>query len=170
MIENISPPDDPALADQILETLDDVCKEFNLPFFLFGGTCLGFYRDETYVVDNDLDTCLVSTEQEYQAVWNRLAHLDGWTDACGLRKGPIQLDLHYTDKNREYYIIPHWNPYPYAFYQFETVLHHGRSYRIPSPAEEYLRWEFGENWRQPLTRKEWLEEVRLLRKRLLGDD
>lgn len=155
MTENISPSSAPDLADWALETVDDMCKQLGLPLFLFGGTCLGFYRDKTYVEDNDLDLAVVSTKEEYHNLWHRLATLPEWNDGSGLRKGPIQIDLHYTDRNLSYYVIPSWRPMAYTFQGFDTVSRHGRDYRLPHPVEKYLAWEFGKMWNVPTSREVW---------------
>lgn len=169
MIENADPHDRPDLADEVLETVDNVCKELGLTYFLFGGTCLGLYRDGTYVSDNDLDIALVGSKEWYHVLWTKLASLPGWTDAYGLRKGPIQLDLHYTDDELPYYVIPSWRPMPYIFQYFDIVSYHGRDYKVPGPVEEYLKWEFGPDWRKPVSREIWSMVDTILQTLLLED-
>lgn len=152
----IPPGDEPEHADEILDTLHKACTELGITYFVYGGTALGFYRDGGYIkLDNDLDIVVVSTEEEYHNLWHRLATLPEWNDGSGLRKGPIQLDLHYTDRNLPHYVIPSWRPMAYTFQGFDIVSHRGRDYRLPHPVEKYLVWEFGKAWNVPVSREVW---------------
>lgn len=166
---NISPSDNPALADSALETIYDLCKELGLVFFLYGGTALSLFRDGDYVKDNDIDITVVSSLEEYQNLWGRLAGLPGWSGSCGLRKGGIQLDLHYTDREAPYYIIPSWRPETYIFYEFDTISYRDRIYNVPAPIEDYLEWEFSGLWKMPMPRETWLMLEAWLERLLLGE-
>ena len=153
---NIAPSDNPGVANEVLEAVDDLCKELGFVFFLYGGTALGLVRDGAWVEDNDVDITVVTSRVECHALWSRLAALPGWSDAPGLRKGSIQLDLHYTDPTLSYYLIPSWRPRPYTFHKFDTISYRGRNYNVPGPVEKYLDWEFSGLWRTPLPREVWL--------------
>lgn len=169
---NTSPTEAPRLADEVLDTIDRVCGKLGLTYFLFGGTCLAFYRDGDYVEDNDLDIAVVSTEEEYKQLWATLAVLPGWSDAWGLRCGDIQVDLHYSDSDLPHYVIPSWRPEPYTFGALESIYHRAtrRGYNIPAPAEAYLDWEFLGSWREPMSREQWFQIDLWLQKFLLEED
>jgi len=167
---NDSPSENIELADEILETVDDMCKGLSYEFFLYDGTALGLYRDGTYVEDNDLDITVVCTEAEYQELWNKLAGLPNWNCGAGLRKDRIQVDLHYTDSTLPCYVVPHWRPKTYTFHEFDTVIYRDRSYNVPAPIEEYLEWEFGELWETPMSRDMWMAIDTQLQRLLLEKD
>lgn len=152
-MKNTSPFDKPDLADSILETCDDLCKELNLIFFLSFGTCLGFYRDGDYIEgDNDIDVVIVASHDEWVNLWNALCSQPGFDGHRGLRKGNIQLDLQRTEREPPY-ITP--SPRSYTFQDFDTVFHCGRGYKVPRPIEVYLEREYSESWRTPLPTEAW---------------
>jgi uncharacterized protein YbdZ (MbtH family) len=150
---DVVPVADPV--DLALEAVDEACRQRGLAYFLYGGSCLGFYRDGAYLTDDDIDVTLVCSEEEYHEVWRELAELPGWTDSCGLRTADVQVDLHYTPKQPPY-VVPHWRPNPFAFQDFDIVTYKGQSYRVPGPIEKYLKWEYTKAWRKPMSRAEWM--------------
>ena len=153
----LNPSDNPELADSMLETLDDLCKELGLAFFLAAGTCLGFYRDGDYIEgDTDIDVYIVASHGEWHDLWNALVG-SGFDGHRGLRKGNIQLDLMRVDKEPPYILNAFGkNRGRCTFQDFDTILHYGRSYKVPGPVEEYLECAYGgELWRTPMSYEAW---------------
>jgi hypothetical protein len=147
------PFDEPEFADSILETLDDLCRELGLVYFLCFGTCLGFYRDANYIEeDSDIDVVVVATQEEYDTLWSELVEC-GFDPQRGLRRDDIQLDLQRTEE-----VFPYITPSsrPYVFWDFDTVFHHGRSYRVPRPIERYLDCEYDGLWKIPILREAYI--------------
>jgi len=153
---NTSPNEDPAWADEMLDRVDALCRERDIAYFLYGGTCLGLYRNRDYLDDNDLDVVAVCSAEAYRELWAALAASPGWSDGSGLRKGPMQLDFHYTPNSLPY-VIPSWRPVPYTFMEFDIIYHRStdREYKIPAPVEDYLDWEFLGAWRTVMSRETW---------------
>lgn len=131
------------VADKILEEWDDICKELNIPHFLWLGTCLGFYRDGGYIEgDEDLDVGVLVDNQ-------------------GRKKLAEKLVKHGFTTEQEPYKNKHWHKNGifldiWSFFHdwteflesFDQVTYKGRIYNVPHPVEEYLEKEYG-NWGVP---------------------
>ena len=146
----IPPGDEPDDADDILDTLHNVCTQLDITYFLYGGTALGFYRDGAYIpLDNDLDIGIISTPEKFLAMKDRM-EAEGFT-VDGVNhywKHNILLDIRGgTD---------FWGPepviqrcvVPYTD-QFDAVSYKGRAYNIPHPIEEHFACHYGPNWKTP---------------------
>lgn len=155
-MSNINPSDEAELADSILETVDDLCRERGITFFLACGTCLGFYRDGDYIEeDADIDVFILASRSEQHDLWRELVS-SGFNGRQGLSKGGIQLDVHRVDKEPPYTLNAFGkNRGKCTFQNFDTISHYGRSYKVPSPVEEYLECAYGELWKTPMSEEEW---------------
>ena len=152
-MDDICPLDEPRLADEILEDLDDLCDKLRLKFFLYAGTCLGFYREGDYIAsDNDIDVAIIANETEYQGLINELIKL-GFEQSSiecyklhHLRRDGILLDLRRMDKRSPYVVPPGATTGGYSFREFDIITHYGRKYRVPGPVEKYLKSAYGTWW------------------------
>jgi len=165
---NISPSDDPGLADEVLRAVHNVCQKRGILWFIYAGTLLGLYRDGTWTEDNDVDVVLLCSEEDYQSIWSELAHLPDWTDSSGLRKGEIQLDLKHISPDPPY-TPPSWKPHPFSCTEFEVLEYEGMEILAPCPIEGYLEWAFTENWRIPMSREAWRPIVDWMQRRVYGE-
>jgi len=134
------PADHPELADFMLSALGHVCEEYGMPYFISGGTCLGLYRNGTYIPDDcDLDAAIVHT----QTRWNELPLL--------LYSWGLITDSHGEFENHHYWkddmLLDITWVKPTGFYAAREFIH---GYPVPSPVEEYLAWKYGDTWETPL--------------------
>lgn len=147
-MNDVCPYDAPEIADSILETVDDLCEEFDLTFFLFAGVCLGFYREGDYIErDNDIDIAIIANKTEYLSLIKRLLQLDFQESVfepyklLHLRRNNMLLDLRRVGKAFPY-VVP--SPRQYTFRKFDIITHCGRDYNVPGPIEKYLEHNYGE--------------------------
>jgi hypothetical protein len=135
------PAEVPHIADEALECFDDICRSLGITYFLTAGTCLGFYRDKGYIKgDNDIDMRVVCGDVAFDRLVDALQQ-EGFVPALQpgyermhFRKDGILLDIKRADGTE---------------FEFDTVTHHGRTYRMPHPVEEYLECVYGEDWDIP---------------------
>lgn len=132
-------------ADKILEEFDDIAKSLNIRHFLFFGTCLGMVRDKGYIKgDNDIDVGVLCSKEDFSRLEKRLLE-NGFIEAeefpCNqhFRKNNIQIDIWYRLGSEDKEFLK----------SFDKVTYNGRTYNIPHPVEDYLKYRYG-NWRVPL--------------------
>jgi len=162
------PADYPKLADHALELFDDACKfvgqqygKHSVPYYLHGGTCLGFYRNGGYIkTDTDIDVGIILDDRErlwrlWIELWNKgfrsngIASADAWS-----RHFFFQGIFLNTILSGE--ISPPYTIYGgYRCESFGKSRHNGRDYRVPSPVEDYLAYTYGKDWRIPMTFDWW---------------
>lgn len=139
-----NPYDAKDVADSLLEDCDDVCRSLNIPHFLFGGTCLGFYRDKGYIeFDTDIDVGVLCTPEELEELLQALTKKGirrGGRLTCNinLKRDGLMLDVCFK-----------FGPLHQAYLnKFDTVTYEGRTYDVPSPIKDYLGFTYF-NWRTP---------------------
>lgn len=129
-------------ADAMLLSLANVCTRLSVPYFLKAGTCLGLYRDGTYIPDDsDLDVVIASTrfQEIISALHQEGIVVEGWGhwENRHFWKGNMLLDITWVE--------------PEGFYADHDILRYNDyDYHIPHPIEEYLEWKYGDTWRTPL--------------------
>lgn len=129
-------------ADKILKEWDEICKDLNIPHFLYLGTCLGFYRDGGYIKnDEDIDVGILGGEKNVEKLAEKLIQ-HGFTTEDEYKnkhwyKNGIMLD-----------IWSYFAEFQDFLESFDEVRYKGRVYNIPHPVEEYLEKEYG-NWKIP---------------------
>ena len=153
-------------AAEMLEALD-------IPFFLMQGTALGAYRDHGFTpTEQDIDLgCLqehFSPKAErllvlfselgcrleaYASPFSRVRTIVIWWDGV---KIDLVSWLRWKDKRFACTPVHPSVVDPYAIVHeremletYEVVDVFGRSFMVPSPIEDYLRLEYGDEWRTP---------------------
>ena len=137
----MNPCDDPEHADEVLETLDQICEDLEIVYFLTAGTALGFYRDEDYITnDNDIDVKVICNETRFKFLMEALeehgfvAAKEPGYETMHFRKHDILLDIKQADGSE---------------FHFDAVKLGDRVYRLPYPVEEYLTCLYGADWPVP---------------------
>lgn len=133
-------------ADKILADFDDACKSLKITYFVFGGTCLGFYRDKGYIkneTDHDIDVGVLCNRKVFDRLIKQMA-----TKNFTYR----QVTRAHSHFYRHNIVLDVWywfHPVLRGFIKsFDTIHHNGRAYNVPHPVEDYLKAWFG-NWRVP---------------------
>lgn len=140
-------------ADKILADWNDICTELDVEHFLVKGTCLGMVREKGYIKgDWDIDVYVKIKEEDFpKVIVPKLVesgfmthglryHFDN-TLGSGLHfaRDCILLDVHFVLPLDEEFLK-----------SFDKIVYEGNNYRLPHPAEAYLRHTYGANWRIPL--------------------
>lgn len=124
-------------ADKILEEYENICKELNIVCFLLFGTCLGLFRDKNYIKgDNDIDVGAVCSKNDFEKLADRLVKNGFIQESKGSQhfyKYDILLDI--------------WRVSPKKPLLLETITYNGRTYKVPSPIEEYLEKTYYGDWK-----------------------
>ncbi len=156
------------LGKQILDTL-------GLPFWLSFGTSLGAYRDGTFCEGDEWDIDFSMHIDQYQ-------HIEKIKDAF-IRNGfTIRFDHQHPlgiapeiSFNRDgghvdiFFMTPLDGKMAWVFYttppqvriiddffkEFDKIVFFGMEFNIPHPIEEYLKANYGPNWRIPIPTKNW---------------
>jgi len=147
----LSPRDNKAVADKVLEDWDDVCNELGITHFLVYGTCLGLYRDQSYIEgDHDMDVGIDCNDADRAVLIGRLREL-GFTIDPPVYGEHVHRDDVYLD------ISPTWCMKESAafFKSFDEIVYNGRPYNAPHPIEAYLEAFYGEEWRTPQDWRTW---------------
>jgi len=163
-IERTIPAMDIGDAEKFLLEAKQIFDDHNVVFFLRQGTCLGAYRDNALIPwDDDLDLGSIIdmhgfTDAQVDPVVEAFR-----TDGCYV---DVKRDGLYTDvRIMKYKIRIDWQcyrvvkgtiahypgvPFPISlFEQFEEAQLLGTTFRVPSPAEQYLTYKYGPDWRTP---------------------
>lgn len=151
------------IANENLKLLKEVCDRNNLTFLLFFGTLLGAVREHDFIThDEDID--IVMLKSEMPAFLSMLFELrqEGFELARYERRGFLSII-----RKGEYIDI-----YFYAPYKKDPELMHccmdiceknfieeiapmeflGNTYMAPVDYEEYLAYQYGDDWRTPSQR------------------
>ena len=147
--------DNIALADDILESWDSCCKKINIPHLLIYGVCLGFHRDGGYIpTDNDIDVRVLCDQERWDQLVGLLATKgiiqDGNPAGYAFTKKGMSFNMERSEvvgmiihgDGKEWPVMPLYN-------EFDIFEHHGRSYNMPHPVEEYLETRYGKDWKTP---------------------
>lgn len=139
----ICPAAHPLWADAILETVHNTCLQYNVPYFLAYGTCLGLYRNDRYIpTDNDLDFSMIWSQENLGNLSDAIQRFGFEPDIGNQWEGEhfwkhgMLADFHWVHE-KSYYA------------KHEYLWHANVRYHIPNPIEEYLEWLYGPTWRTP---------------------
>jgi len=153
-MSDINPYSAAHLADKMLEEFDDICRELDIPYCLVFGTCLGFYRDDSYISsDNDIDVKAIYINHDSSPLQQALI-VHGFSPSGAphfedkhYRKHGILLEVTELRRDGPVYIIDAYIPSvdDFRFTSFDHVTHGGRTYKVPHPIESYLVWQYGED-------------------------
>ena len=140
----ILPCNNPELADHILSCLAQICTEHDILYFISCGTCLGFYRDNDYIPDdNDLDASIIFSHEHFNILpallypYGIVADSHGKFEGRHFWKDDMLLDITWVK--------------PEGFYKsHDEIGRNGIIYPAPHPIEEYLAWKYGSTWQVPM--------------------
>ena len=158
------PPMNVADGEKLLREVQDVLDSHGVVFFLRQGTCLGAVRDGALIPwDDDLDIGSIVdmhgfTESLIEPVAESLRSIgcyvevrhDALYTAVKIMKYRIKVDWHCHRVVKG--TIAHYPGVPFPvglFEQLRDVPFLGRSFRVPDPPEEYLRYKYGPDWQTP---------------------
>jgi hypothetical protein len=159
-----------------LLTAKSVLDEANIDFWLSSGTLLGAYRENDYIKgdhDIELDTYEETLLTNYDMLYGRFISL-GFIVRGHKRTNGAKINL-YRDKGkisiRGLFLDPDYEQnkfrltrcyrYPRKFFEApETIEFKGATFRVPSPIEDYIVYVYGENWRTPISHKQYMEDSR----------
>lgn len=131
-------------ADNLLEDWHDICTSLNIPHFLLFGTCLGFHREQGYIKDdNDLDVGVLCDSQRLGMLvvalrGKGIVDSGRLVDNINFMRYGVMLDVWHK-------IGPLHHKY---LEKFDTIIHEGVEYNMPSPVEDYLEFVY-DDWRTP---------------------
>jgi len=152
-----------------LSVILDVC---GIPFYLLHGTALGAYRDNGFVpAEKDIDLgilyedlhekvpMLLSALRKNKFNYETFVKPFNHPRIIVVSKRNVHADLVSLFRWKDYR-VDHTpistNFEPFCFVHkarlvenYQDVKMFGRTFRIPSPIEEYLQDEYGPNWRTP---------------------
>lgn len=126
-------------ANKILEECDDICNNLNIVHFLWYGTCLGLVRDKTWIMtDRDIDVGIICSKEKYLELITQLKKKEYKKYEEGYLKNQLELDIYYKrfPKKSEKFLCT-----------FEEITYNKRTYKVPSPVNEYLECIYGETWK-----------------------
>jgi len=148
----------------VKEVLDGV----GLKFWLTNGTALAAYRDKDWIPwddDVDLDVMMEEYLSKHDKIRDalkekgfvtrskkignpRLAKMAFFRGGEKTAIRPLYIDPSF--KNNEFRLRQEYK-YPKKFYEIPgTIEFKGATFNIPSPAEEFLEFCYGKDWRTPL--------------------
>lgn len=145
-----------AAADEVLEEFDDVCKSLGIEYYLVLGTCLSFYRNKGYFAhEHDLDVMPNCSDDKFAQLIEALKQR-----GFAFRGTPAERAW-YGHSFKKGIVLDTWregdagNPFTrkkvrFFCRSFDTLVHHGRTYKVPGPVEDYLEFRYGKTWRIPL--------------------
>jgi len=144
-------------ADRILEEWDRICNELKIKHFLFGGTCLGIFRDGSYIKgDNDLDVGILCSNDDFTKFTNEMIK-------CGYASTHhYRIHHHFLKNNILLDVYNKFDGFVVFLESLDKVIYHGRAYGIPSPIFDYLEKHFGKDWRIPIDYETYIRTKREL--------
>ena len=161
---SVAPPINIATAEQLLLEVKQTLDQFEIPFFLRQGTCLGIIRDNALIPwDDDIDVGSIYgrngvTEEKIEAVANAF-RANGYflkienTDHCAgitMMKSSTRIDWNcykIIDGMTVHYPGVH---IPASYFQdLNEIDFIGEKFFTPNPVEEYLQSKYGAEWLVP---------------------
>ena len=158
--------------EDALENLKDiysVCNELNIPVFPFAGTLLGIIRENKFIIhDEDIDMALKVNDYSPQLIEKLIDNGFEFENSYGkielgyefrFRKRNIQIDffIFYDKENYTctYCYDTYGKLYELKYEKFELKEFNFKNIKIkvPNNPEEFLRQQYGVDWRIP--KKEW---------------
>ena len=148
---------------------------FGMIFWVSAGTALGFYRDKKVISeDTDLDFEIMMTKnsEDYESilikefsknydVFRKMWYDKNIMQLCFKHKNTgILVDLYffYDFENNDFLI----NFNEHGMYRFPKKFipkcFKGLEEFLPDFTKEYLVWRYGENWKIPISKKDWCDQ------------
>lgn len=159
----------------LLFEIDDIFKKVGLKYFLYGGTCLGAFRDKKFIdTDTDIDiACLVEDflpvkeslikELEKNMKIEIIDYVKNKKWDMGIyvikaKKNKIYCDIMILFKVDKYRTAPRRTNHFYTHNsdyceKTKEIYFYDRIFHIPEKTEEYLKEFYGENWDKPVSHK-----------------
>lgn len=146
-------------ADENLKLLKKILIDCNVPFGLIYGTLLGAVREHDFIThDEDIDLFVLEENKAFFLSSLFVLRKNGFEvirdDGRGLisiiRKGEY-IDFYIFKKIKEDIRVCSGLCILDKFLtETSTILFRGETYLIPKDYEEFLRFEYGENWKTPI--------------------
>jgi len=153
-----------ATAEKVLKEIKQILDELGVTFFLRKGTCLGAIRDNTLIPwDDDIDIGSVIgynglTEEKVDQVVTALK-ANGFVIKVDRLNYSIYVVLLKSSIRVDWMVLRiidgstfHWPGVRMPtrlFTHTEEIKFLGEKFRVPNPAEEYLRYMYGPEWKVP---------------------
>lgn len=149
----------------------EILKELDIPFFLTGGTFLGIKRDGHLIDwDNDIDTDILAedlTPDKIEKLKGYKGYFGGSPDTLQPPHTTMSIDgvrfdlftLHQKNEKRFRNVngtVCQWFPEKFYLPPYEFIEYNGVTYKVPSHQEEWLKFFYGENWREPDKSWKWM--------------
>lgn len=161
-------------------------ESIGVPFCLFLGTALGAYRDHDFCPGDTDDTDIAVDISYFKRAEEIISAMTGYRfdlEHQYLPKDNISPEFafvqHHEDGTKTkvdiFFITPVDDKMSWRFYldgaghtyqtrlidlkyfdRFDTVEFFGTTYNVPGPIEEYLAANYGENWKTPIHRDNWV--------------
>jgi len=154
---------DSSIAKYLLLKVKRVLDNNGIPFLLVFGTLLGAYRDKKFIEwDRDIDIAFLKEDKEkvsqlikegqfalYGIEWIRdMDHL------YSLAYRSEYIDLHFFEERSQAYISGGLDEYVIKKEQLDNpnskIMFLGEEFNTVFCIEEYLKDQYGENWRTPI--------------------
>ena len=163
------------IAFQVLKDARDALNRINIPYFLMGGTLLGFIRSGDFIPhDDDMDIGIFIEDwspkiaEEFQKVGFKWERKLG-TEKLGLEytffKNGIQLDIFFWYKEKDYFWYAAWwkenkpeNIIKLKFDKFTmnpAWIIHEEEFSIPYDHDHWLEQIYGPDWKTPNPKWHW---------------
>ena len=168
------------IASDNLAQAKEILDGLNIPFCLFLGTALGAYRDHDFCED-DVDDIDIGVRVDY---FSRIEEIKKAFEDNGFREhhrfehpkgiGPEEAFIKeyegWHSKIDIFFYTLYKGKIAWVFYSdtmqirtvsdyfadYDKVEFYGVEYNIPSPIESYLKENYGENWKTPIPRRNWV--------------
>lgn len=163
----------------ILKRTGQAFDELNIPFFLSSGTCLGYFRENSFLHhDYDIDIGVFSHHYTPQIVnkmekygfklYRTLGKLKTGLELSFRLEGTpigkhakIDIFVHYIDKKNNTihwssYIAPQFTKkitYSVPYFDLKQVKFMGLNVNVPYPTLTYVRHHYGDKWFIPMKPK-----------------
>lgn len=154
------PYDVKEVANSLLDEFIDALEKLNIPWWLFKGTCLGmvtvggFYKD-----DYDIDIAIDCSDKTFVKLTEKLKS-QGWRPGWTVGKDGFQEGI--MGEHNKFYkhdiAFDIWSrklllPLSKKYGEFlnvkpEKFVYNGKEYNLPSPAEDFLVWHYGDWWKK----------------------
>jgi|7_EtaG_2_1085326.scaffolds.fasta_scaffold00352_15 hypothetical protein len=159
-----SHPMDLGNAKRALFEFDDILKDLGVEYFLSCGTALGFYRDGNFIPwDDEIDVDILAETYVARFYEMRERFIDegfiarstwrgpgGLTSKMSFIKNGIKIATCGLSDDGNGFRCDRFQRYPAKCFETpEVAAFGGRNFNLPSPADEYLTFLYGD-WRTPI--------------------
>jgi tetratricopeptide (TPR) repeat protein len=154
--------------EDALENLRDiytVCNKLNVPIFPFAGTLLGIIREGDFIAhDTDMDFAIKLEDYSSLLITELVGNRFQFEGSFGkLEKGyelrfikrNIQIDIFFFYDNPNYNCTYYYDNYGklyevrYKKFELKEFMFKNIKIQIPNNPEEFLRQQYGDDWRTP---------------------